>query len=147
MRGVQTVWNVKENFNFAFSLYVTPLTLMYAPAFMAAFAVASAADHPPKTITGFAASYGSNMVLQQAPQQAVVWGWATSSSGISLKLSSADSSSKVHDATIQQITSTTYTWRVLLPAQAASTDPTKGGAAVPYTLTLLSGGNVTAYVN
>ena len=72
------------------------------------------------TTASFALMYSSHMVLQQAPQRANVWGWATSSDPLTLTLTpSSGGGSSQHVATLSQYNSSAYTWSVLLPATPA----------------------------
>lgn len=87
----------------------------------------------------FAASYGNNMVLQQAPQRAVVWGWTTPEQAAVTLTVKSPASSKDYKGTVQRVNASVCTWRVVLDAHAASSS---GGAAVPYTLTFSAAGTV-----
>ena len=75
---------------------------------------------PVASTASFALMYSSHMVLQQAPQRASLWGWATSSDPLTLTLTpSSGGGSSQHAATLSQYNSSAYTWSVLLPATAA----------------------------
>ena len=61
---------------------------------------------------------GSNMVLQQAPQQAIIWGF-TNKTGVKV------SASLDGGAAMTATSGTDHTWRITLPATPASTTPHK----------------------
>ena len=54
----------------------------------------------------------SSMVLQRAPKQAQLWGWAPAATQVSVSLENVTA--------VQAMADTTGLWRVLLPAQPAS---------------------------
>lgn len=82
----------------------------------------------------FAASYGDHMVLQQAPFQAVVWGFAPAKEALTLTLLNTRSNDVVDmPAELTPFNSTAFTWRVVLPATAS------GNPAAPHTLILHAG--------
>ena len=61
-----------------------------------------------------ASSFGDHAVLQQAPAQAVVWGFAPAALGVTLTLAGGGLSSKLYGR-LQPFNATAYTWRVSLP--------------------------------
>ena len=87
------------------------------------------------TTLSFAASYGSHMVLQQAPAHATVWGFAPASMAalaVTLSLAGAGHQSSV-PATLSRFNDTALVWRAELPPVAA-TEPVSS-----YTLTVAQG--------
>ena len=80
----------------------------------------------PSSITwrplAFASSFGDHAVLQQAPAQAVVWGFAPAALGVTLTLAGGGLSSKLYGR-LQPFNATAYTWRVSLPPIAADHKP------------------------
>ena len=93
--------------------------------------------------TVFAGSYGSHMVLQQAPAQAVVWGF-TGLAGGTLTLTLDGEATTT--GTTAPYNSTALTWRALLPATPASNQTDAAGrlVPVPHALSLSKGGVVQA---
>ena len=82
----------------------------------------------------FAASYGSHMVLQQAPARASVWGFAPSDvTAVSVALAGGSGSHKPMQASLQRFNSSALTWSLLLPAIAATRR--EDGSAVAYQIT------------
>ena len=92
------------------------------------------------TALSFASSFGDHAVLQQAPAQAVVWGFAPAALGVTLTLAGGGLSSKLYGH-LQPFNATAYTWRVSLPPIAAARDK---GAAVPYSITIEQAGAPSA---
>ena len=83
----------------------------------------------------FAASYGSHMVLQQAPARAVVWGFApVAALHITLTLASSVGTVASIDARLARHNATARVWLAKLPPIAA----TRGvdGRATAYSLTV-----------
>jgi hypothetical protein len=66
----------------------------------------------------FAQAVGDNMVLQSAPNQAMIWGWAEQGASVTVNFNGKDIA-----ATTGAFRDALYTWKVLLPATAASFDP------------------------
>ena len=106
--------------------------------FALSLATAAAAD---TANTVFAASYGSHMVLQQAPQQAVLWGFTGTAEGdIEIGLTSVDGVITV-TATVHPYNATANRWRAILPARYASNDTLKSPPApISHTISLTKGG-------
>lgn len=90
----------------------------------------------------FASAYGDHMVLQQAPQSAMVWGFApVSASKVMLALACCGSAATTLDANLTSFNSTAKKWTAKLPATSAKRD--EHGHAVAYSLTATSGGATT----
>ena len=106
-------------------------------------AAAAAAADTARTV--FAASYGSHMVLQQAPQQAVMWGFTGKAKGdIVLSITSIDGVESV-PTTVQPYNATADTWRAILPAKLASNNTrTTPPTPIAHTITLTKGGALGA---
>lgn len=73
---------------------------------------------PPVVLNFVSNTLGSNMVLQQAPQQAIIWGF-TNKTGVKV------SASLDGGAAMTATSGTDHTWRITLPATPASTIPHK----------------------
>jgi sialate O-acetylesterase len=93
----------------------------------------------------FASSFGSHMVLQQAPAQATVWGFAphssTSAGAITVQLSGSGYNAVVQ-ATLAPFNATADTWTAVLPAMPAKR--TSSGVAEQFTLTATLGSGLSA---
>ena len=74
------------------------------------------------TALAFASSFGDHAVLQQAPAQAVVWGFAPAALGVTLTLAGGGLSSKLYGH-LEPFNATAYTWRVSLPPIGADHKP------------------------
>ena len=91
--------------------------------------------------TTFAGSFGSHMVLQRAPQRAVLWGFTDSSGGaVSIALGTM-----VVLASLRPYNASALTWRAVLPPTAAANGT--DGAPVAHTLRLLKNGSVRAQLD
>ena len=91
--------------------------------------------------TTFAGSFGSHMVLQRAPQRAVLWGFTDSSGGaVSIALGTM-----VVLASLRPYNASALTWRAVLPPTAAANGT--DGAPVAHTLRLLKNGTVRAQLD
>jgi sialate O-acetylesterase len=82
----------------------------------------------------FAQALGDNMILQSAPNQAMVWGWSEQGASVTVNFNGKDIA-----ATTGAFRDAPYTWKVLLPASAASFDP--------VTITATSGSTTISIVN
>ena len=77
---------------------------------------------PPEKLSFLSATLGSHMVLQRAPQQAVVWGFTAPGAKVTTTMSSG-SSSTLPDKTLASFVATASadgTWRQKLPPTPAS---------------------------
>ncbi|XP_062861210.1 sialate O-acetylesterase [Trichomycterus rosablanca] len=81
----------------------------------------------------FASYYGDHMVLQRAPERAVVWGFGTTDSEVQLTLSG--SQNKIHS--VQSVPVFNGIWKVIL-------DPLQAGG--PYNLTAVQSGSSGAKI-
>lgn len=73
----------------------------------------------------FALSYGSHMVLQQAPARATVWGFAATSEPVTLSLTNTGTGTafSIKAEPSQKFNDSAFTWRATLPPTAASDTP------------------------
>ena len=91
--------------------------------------------------TTFAGSFGSHMVLQRAPQRAVLWGFTDASGGaISIALGTLTVLASLHPYNASALT-----WRAVLPPTVAANGT--NGSPVSHTLRLLKNGTVRAQLD
>ncbi|EOD10902.1 hypothetical protein EMIHUDRAFT_104986 [Emiliania huxleyi CCMP1516] len=97
----------------------------------------------------FAASFGSHMVLQQAPARASLWGFApASATAVAIELAADAASTPIAvnnftaQASLARFNATALVWSVLLPAVAAQKRP--DGSAVQYSVTARMGSEAHA---
>ena len=88
----------------------------------------------------FASSFGSHMVLQQAPSQAQLWGFAPSANAVRMTvLSSSGAVFHSATATVSRFNASAFLWRVVLPAVTASSNS--------YTIAASQGANASASIS
>ena len=72
----------------------------------------------------FAGTYSDHMVLQQAPYQATIWGFAPSDSPVTLRLINTLSGyAAVLSADLAPFNSSAFSWKLALPSTPASDTP------------------------
>ena len=83
-------------------------------------------DYSPKTYMGLlSATLGNHMVLQRAPQQAVVWGFTAPNATVTTTMapSACAAEAACARATFEAVAGADGTWRQLLPPTPALTTP------------------------
>jgi sialate O-acetylesterase len=83
------------------------------------FDIAAAAAAGTPCLANFSANYGSTMVLQRAPAQASIYGFANGAAAVSITLSGSDHLSRGVASTIHSAAVHDGAWKVMLPPKMA----------------------------